>query len=126
MAPTMTEVVNTTQQALHMSVANGRYCADVAMIERGLTHTLEVDCNDTYMEYSMGSDPSVNDLIVTSDDLWDYKRITITELDGKFDVRKELRFPCLSEELEPEVAPAAKKQRVRSSWKQWIRLGLLL
>uniref|UniRef100_A0A7I3ZXG5 DUF7748 domain-containing protein n=2 Tax=Physcomitrium patens TaxID=3218 RepID=A0A7I3ZXG5_PHYPA len=126
MAPTMTEVVNNTQQVLHMSVVNGRCCADFAKIERGLTHTIEVDCNDTYMEYSMGPDPSGNDLIVTSDDLWDYKRITITELDGKLDVHRELRFLYCCEQLENEVAPVAKKQRSSSSWKQWIRLGLLL
>lgn len=120
MAPTVTEIVNNTQQVLNMKVGNHQYFVDFAKIRKGDKHTMQVDYNDTYQEFLMGPDRTGKNLIVTSDDCCDYKCITIKEVDGQFTVDRIPRMHnrSVEEETDAASAPVAKKQcHGPSSWK---------
>lgn len=122
MAPAVTEIVNKTQQVLNMKVGNHHYFVDFAKIGKGAKHVMQVDYNDTYQEFLMGSDRTGKDLIVTSDDCCDYKCITITEVDGQFDVERipRMNFRSSSEEAEVGAPRALKKHG--STWKTMWKL----
>ncbi|KAG0616246.1 hypothetical protein M758_5G101600 [Ceratodon purpureus] len=134
MAPNrITQIVNNTQQVLDMKVGNSLYSVDLARLGSGAKHTMQVDYTDTYQEYKihvLGSDGSnMAILVVTSDDCCDYKCIVISEVDGKFDLRKEPRVRCRSVDLYSDEykseSPVPKKQCTGApSWKFWIGLNI--
>lgn len=138
------EIVNNTQWVLDVQVGNSVYFVQLAQLRRGATHTVLVDCTDTYQEYkfsplgSTGSDanhiPHIS-LVVTSDDCCDYKRITISEVDGKLAVieREPREYPrsgelFLQDSLSAPDRPVVPTKQCSSSdvgissWKWWIRL----
>ncbi|KAG0612367.1 hypothetical protein M758_6G022100 [Ceratodon purpureus] len=123
MAPAVTEIVNNTQQALNMKVGNHHYFVDFAKIGKGEKHSMQVDYNDTYQEFLMGCDRTGKKLIVTSDDCCDYKCITITEVDGKFDVKRVPRTNFRATEETKAAAPIAKKpcHGHSSSWRTMLK-----
>lgn len=118
MAENTTVIVNNTQQDLTMQVGNHQYFVHFANLAKGDKKNVRVDYNDTYQEFLMGVDKAGNKLIVTSDECCDYKCITITENDGKFDVQREPRRRFAGGSSE-DAAPASKKQTTRSIWRFW-------
>lgn len=120
MAPTVTEIVNNTQQVLNLKVGNQQYFVDFTKIRKGSKLTMQVDHNDTYQEFLMGPDRTGKNVIVTSDDCCDFKCITITEVDGQFTVD---RVPRMHYRMaEDDAAPVAKKPCQGSSWKTMWKL----
>lgn len=90
-----TVIANETEQVLTMKLvgtSNQRlYFVDYATVDRGGEHTMIVDYNDTYQEFFLGVDTRGKNLILNSDECCDYKRITIKEANGEFDVETEAR-----------------------------------
>lgn len=103
-----TMIVNKTKKALDMKVGNHHYFEDFISVPQGAKHTMRVDYNDTYQEILIGVDESGKRLIVTSDDCFDYKCITITEVDGHFDVHKVPRRQPKPPTPEAQGRPAKK------------------
>lgn len=139
------EIVNQTHQVLDMKVGNSVYFVHMAHLARGATHTVLVDYSDTYQEYkfsplkSSTRDDSSSNLVVTSDECCDYKRITITEVDGQLTVQREPRVHAGEWNLQnlsisaaappPPPPPEAPNRDCRSdvggcNWRWWIRLRL--
>jgi len=123
MAENTTVIVNNTQQDFSMQVGNHQYFVDFAKLPKGAKKNLRVDYNDTYQEFFMGVDRAGNKLIVTSDECCDYKCITITESDGKFDVHREPRgryaANASADSSQDAAGPASKKQSSRPTWRFW-------
>lgn len=91
-----TVIANETEQVLTMKLVGTsnqqRYSVDYATVDRGGEHTMIVDYNDTYQEFLLlGVDCKGKNLILNSDECCDYKRITIKEANGEFDVETEAR-----------------------------------
>lgn len=121
MATNTTVIVNNTQRDLTMQVGNHRYFVHFAKLAKGGKKNLRVDYNDTYQEFLMGEDKAGNKLIVTSDECCDYKVITITEKNGKFDVKREPRRRYAADgsveyASDEAAAPASKK---KFNWRFW-------
>jgi hypothetical protein len=116
MAENTTVIVNNTQQDLAMQVGNHMYFVPFANLAKGAKKKLRVDYNDTYQEFLMGVDKAGNKLIVTSDECCDFKCITITESDGKFDVQREPRWHHPTNSASSaDSSPSSKKPSSKSS-----------
>lgn len=107
-----TVIANETAEVLIMKLVETSnqqlYFVDYATLERGGEHTMIVDYNANYQEFLLGVDTEGKNVMLSSDECCDYKRITITKVNGEFDVQKEARdeytFPP-----KPGPAVAAKK-----------------
>lgn len=124
MGDSSTVIVNNTQRELDIQVGNHQYFVHFASLPKGEKHKLRVGYSDTYQEFLMGVDKSGKKLIVTSDDCCDYKCITISEVDGKFDVQREPRRhfshaddSSTADNAQPSAI--ASKKPTRSSWRFW-------
>lgn len=109
-----TVIVNNTKKDLDMKVGNHHYFADFTSVRSGAKHTMRIDYNDTYQEFLIGVDESGKKLIVTSDECCDYKCITITEVDGHFNVHKVPRrqYKPTTPDVRRRPAKQLKLQRV--------------
>ena len=114
-----TVIVNDTAHALNMKVGNHRYFVDFATLDKGATHTMNVDSNTTYHEFLMGEDIKGKRLIVSSDECCDYKCIIIKEVDGEYNVEKEPRWQFSDEGTVETPTPIAVKKS-KLSWRFWL------
>lgn len=104
-----TEIVNRTSRALDMQVGNCRYFIKLATLEKNQSYTARVAYNDTYMEFSLGTDSTDKALIVSSDECVDNRTIIVREVDGRFHV-----------EMQPRVQPTSANMSASSSSKSVI------
>lgn len=90
--PATAEIHNQTPFRLKVQVGNAQYKSDLTTVEAGGKYVIGVDLNGTYHEYHVASgDDSTKNLVLSSDDLCDYKCITIKEEAGKLQVHKQSR-----------------------------------
>jgi hypothetical protein len=83
-----TEIVNHTTKALTVKLGNNRVYTEIATVEKDAVYKVSVDSNATYHEFCMGVDAAGKPIIVNSDECVDNQEITITEMDGKFNLVK--------------------------------------
>ncbi|KAG0626394.1 hypothetical protein M758_2G122400 [Ceratodon purpureus] len=85
-----TVIVNRSGQALILRVGNQNCFAKLATIAAGGEHKVEIDVNWTYQEFSLEPVKAglLKKIVVNSDDCCDFKRITVTESEGKLQVDK--------------------------------------
>ena len=108
-----TEIINQTSRALDMKVGNCRYFVRLTTVRTNHSYTVHVDCNDTYMEYSLAADAAGKAVIVNSDECVDNRKIIIREVDGEFEVEMEPR-------AKPTPACEPPTKRPCSFWRLWI------
>lgn len=118
MTSSRTVIINNTQYDLSVKAGVQRYHLDFAKIGSGSKHTMVVDYHDTYQEFRIVSEGTGMEIVVTSDDCCDYKRITISEANGKFKLHREPRTHHVPDE-QTVAAPPPKKQCNGPSWKLW-------
>ncbi|KAG0587364.1 hypothetical protein KC19_2G159200 [Ceratodon purpureus] len=85
-----TVIVNRSGQALILRVGNQNCFAKLATIAAGGEHKVEIDVNWTYQEFSLEPVKAglLKKIVVNSDDCCDFKRLTVTESEGKLQVDK--------------------------------------
>lgn len=83
-----TEIINHTTKALKVKLGNNRVYTEIATVEKDAVYKVSVDSNATYHEFCMGADAAGKLIIVNSDECVDNQEITITEMDGKFNLVK--------------------------------------
>ncbi|CAM6051756.1 unnamed protein product [Sphagnum compactum] len=83
-----TEIINHTTKALKVKLGNNRVYTEIATVEKDAVYKVSVDSNATYHEFCMGVDAAGKLIIVNSDECVDNQEITITEMDGKFNLVK--------------------------------------
>jgi hypothetical protein len=83
-----TEIINHTTKALTVKLGNNRVYTEIATVEKDAVYKVSVDSNATYHEFCMGVDAAGKPIIVNSDECVDNQEITITEMDGKFNLVK--------------------------------------
>ncbi|KAH8947641.1 hypothetical protein BDL97_11G053200 [Sphagnum fallax] len=83
-----TQIINHTTKALKVKLGNNRVYTEIATVEKNAAYKVSVDSNATYHEFCMGVDAAGKLIIVNSDDCVDNQEITITEMDGKFNLVK--------------------------------------
>ena len=102
-----TAIVNETGQDLKVKVGNQLHFADLATVRKGGKYTMDMDVNGTYREFQLTTAGTTRSaapargaaeecrnsmkLVLSSDECCDNSCITVKEVDGKFDVRKEPR-----------------------------------
>ncbi|KAG0590284.1 hypothetical protein M758_1G085000 [Ceratodon purpureus] len=109
-----TVIVNATKQGLTMKVGNRNCYSKLTSVKVGGQYKMQTDVNWTYQEFMLQDKAhSQNQLFISSDDCCDYERITIKEnLDGSFDVHRELRHQFRTGNSIPERSTI-------SSWRMW-------
>lgn len=101
---------------MKLQVGSARYASALATVEAGGKYTIGVDFNATYREYIVQIDaPGLAKIIVSSDDLCDYKGITIKEEDGKLDVQKDPRQSDTATSSDPP-GQTSKKSKWIPAW----------
>lgn len=114
---TSTQISNLTKHIMKLRVGSARYASDLASVEAGGKYKIGVDVNATYREYILQVDAAgLANIIVSSDDLCDYKCITIKEENGKLNVEKDPRHS----ETAPVDPPGktSKKSKWIPAWMQ--------
>jgi hypothetical protein len=87
-----TVIVNATKQGLTMKVGNRNCYARLTSVKVGGEYRMQVDVNWTYQEFVLQDKRDAeNQVLINSDDCCDYERITVKEINGKFDVQRDLR-----------------------------------
>ncbi|KAG0605735.1 hypothetical protein M758_9G084000 [Ceratodon purpureus] len=112
-----TVIVNNTKHGLTMKVGNRQCYARLTSVKVGGEYKMQLDVNWTYQEFMVQDKArSHNQVFINSDDCCDYERITIQELDGKFNVQKDLRgqFRSSCSAVEEESSGLI------STWKSWL------
>lgn len=109
-----TQIINQTSRPLDMKVGNYRHFTKLATVDTNKSYTVHINCDDTYMEYSLGADDGAgaDSIIVNSDECVDNKTIIVREENGKYDVKME---PRSSTSSSASNEPSIKKSR----WKFW-------
>jgi hypothetical protein len=123
-----TVIVNNSGTGLIMKVGNHHHFARLASVKQGGEFKMQVDLNWTYQEFLLeDAADAAKKLTVNSDDCCDFKRITVTEVDGKLDV---VRVPRHQQSADAALAVAEAEKASRplnvihsllanSSWKIW-------
>lgn len=107
-----TVIVNATKQGLTMKVGNRN---ELTSVKVGGEYRMQVDVNWTYQELVLQDKcDAEKQVFINSDDCCDYERITIREIDGKFDVQRDLRKQFRN-------ASAIKESTSVGRWKLWLR-----
>jgi hypothetical protein len=83
-----TQIINHTTKALKVKLGNNRVYTEIATVEENAAYKVSVDSNATYHEFCMSVDAPGKFIIVNSDECVDNQEITITEMDGKFNLVK--------------------------------------
>jgi hypothetical protein len=121
-----TEIVNRTTKALTLKVGNH----PIATIEKDGTHRISVDPNSTYQRFTLATSVDASggagkQMTVDSDQCVDNKCITISEVEGEFQVIKVPRHsqapPAVSESSSDTSAAATTKRQPGggASWTSW-------
>jgi hypothetical protein len=112
-----TVIVNDTKHGLTMKVGNRNCYARLTSVKRGGEYKLQIDVNWTYQEFLVqDKSDRANQLVINSDDCCEYERITIKEVNGKFDVQRDLRKQVRTSSTAKEGSSTG----TISSWKLWL------
>ena len=128
---TRTAIVNETGQDLKVKVGNQLHFADLATVRKGGKYTMDMDMNGTYREFQLTTATGATStavsatgaaeigrnsmkLVLSSDECCDYSRITVKEVDGKFDVHKEPRGRSSS-----SSSSSSSTKSKKSIWTLW-------
>lgn len=109
---TSTQISNATTHVMKVQVGSARHASELATVPAGRKHSIEVNVNATYREYIIETDaPGLAKIVVSSDDLCDYKCITIKEENGSLVAERE---PRQSNTATPSQTP--KKTKWVPAW----------
>ncbi|KAG0608292.1 hypothetical protein M758_8G094700 [Ceratodon purpureus] len=118
-----TVIVNDTNHGLTMKVGNRNCYARLTSVKKGGQYKMQTDVNWTYQEFLVQDKSNhANQLFINSDDCCDYERITIKEVDGKFDVQRDLRKQFLTS-CDPAIKGTSASEEICGtirSWKLWL------
>lgn len=110
-----TVIVNETKHGLTVKVGNRNCYARLTSVKVGGEYQMHLDVNWTYREFLVQDKTDrARQLCINSDDCCDYERITIKEVDGAFDVHRELRQQFRTS------SGAVEETSAISSWKLWL------
>ncbi|CAK9210851.1 unnamed protein product [Sphagnum troendelagicum] len=120
-----TQIVNRTTKALTLKVGNH----PIATIEKDGTHTISVDPNSTYQRFTLATSVDASggagkQMTVDSDQCVDNKCITISEVEGEFQVIKVPRHSQAVSESSSDTSAAATTKRQPgggASWTSWLK-----
>lgn len=83
-----TEIVNHTSKAMKVKVGFNGVHREIGTVVKDGVYEISVDPNGTYQEFCLGVDATGKPIIVNSDECIDNMHITVSEVQGKFDVVK--------------------------------------